>query len=1600
MTQSPAPSFPDPPREAQRARWYRAVWWLGLALIVLAAWGYRSLGRNWDETYGLHPDERFLAMVLSAIEPVASLSQYFDTATSPLNPANRGFGFFVYGTLPLFLIRYVGESLGQKGYGEFMLLARLFSTLADLGTLLLVAWMARRLYGMRAGLLAAAFYAFSVMPIQQSHFGTVDNFLVLFLTLSLAVALGLQTHPRPLDHRAWPWFVGFGLAFGAAMASKVSAFPAALLLPLALVLRWAQHPRRFWEEGRTALQWTLVAGAVSVLVFRVAQPYAFTGPHFWNFGLHRGWLENLAALKAQASGTADFPPAMQWARRPLTYGLVNYVRWGVGPALAALVMAATGLLAWRLWRREAQYGLVWLWGVGYFAWQSTIWNPTMRYFLPAYPALSVVAAWGLEYGLRHPRSGWRRVARGAAVVVLVATAAWAWAFVQIYTRPHTRMAASRWIFRHVPGPVNLMLQTEEGPFQEPLPVPPDQVVTPESPLVLPFRAPVTGALEAVTLYRVEHLSIQPQTATVTVTLLPAMAGPDAPPLARAQAVLPLPQDPRRPPTPVRLAFDAPPQVREGEMYVLRVEVDAGTYRFTGAIIANETSWDDGLPLRIDGYDPFGGIYQGLNLELYWDDNEDKRQRFYDILDRADVILITSSRQWGSLPRLPERYPLVIEYYYDLMGCPRPMTIEACYNLAQPGMYSGLLGFELVQVFQSDPALGPWRINDQPADEAFTVYDHPKVFVFRKTADYDPDRVRRLLGAVDLRYVQRTLPGEAPPHPVNLLLPPHRWAQARQEGTWRDLFPPDNPLNQSQLLALVAWYGLIALLGWTAWPYLRPVFGAMDHRGYPWARIAGMLLWAWLAWMLSAWGLPVTRGTLWAVWGLLALGALALVGRQRARWREEAAALGRLVLRWELWFLLFFALDLFLRVMNPDLWHPARGGERPMELSYLHAVLRSTAFPPYDPWFAGGFMNYYYWGFVLVGFPMKALGLRTEVAFNLALPTLFAATGVGVMGLVTVLYRAVAPWSRERYAQAVGLAGGLLAVVLGNLGTVKMFWEGFQNLGAGRPIEGLAFWERVWYALVGFGLWLRGAELPYHLGEWYWNPSRIIPAPGDVPPITEFPFFSFLYGDLHPHLIAFAVTVLAMAWAWAVVSNPRRLTAWPGVLWTLFWGGLVLGSLRPINTWDFPTYLLLGVLALGYGAWMADEGRVGYRRVAWGALLVLGLLVAAHVLWKPYIDWYAQGYKEVDLWRGTRTPVSAYLWHWGLLLYLVASGSLWALLRWLRTTPALPVVRWWRRWGPWVLAGLVVLGLTGLGFWGAWKVAVVWVAVPLLAVLALLVVLPAVPLAVRFTGWLAALALALTVLVEVAVIRGDIGRMNMVFKFYLQAWLLLSVAAAPLAGWMVTDGWPRWRAFWRNAWAGPALLLALGALSYTVMASGAKIRDRWIPEAPRGLDGLAFLPLATYHDQGQPLPLEEDFGAIQWLRQHVTGSPVIVEVNTPEYRMGNRITWFTGLPGVVGWNWHQRQQRGVVMPPEWVTQRVAEIGQFYATTDRAWVEDFLRRYRVSYIVLGRMEKAYYAGPGLDKFAQWSGDLWEPVYQDGGMTIYRVLPRPIYGVDFIP
>jgi uncharacterized membrane protein len=138
-----------------------------------------------------------------------------------------------------------------------------------------------------------------------------------------------------------------------------------------------------------------------------------------------------------------------------------------------------------------------------------------------------------------------------------------------------------------------------------------------------------------------------------------------------------------------------------------------------------------------------------------------------------------------------------------------------------------------------------------------------------------------------------------------------------------------------------------------------------------------------------------------------------------------------------------------------------------------------------------------------------------------------------------------------------------------------------------------------------------------------------------------------------------------------------------------------------------------------------------------------------------------------------------------------------------------------------------------------------------------------------------------------------------------------------------------------------------------------------------------------------MDLSQDYNAIVWLQENVSGSPVIVEANTVEYHWGTRYTIYTGLPGVVGWNWHQRQQRTSVSH-EWVFERVDAVHNFYNTTDLEEAIGFIEKYDVSYIVLGQLERAQYAGSGLDKFDQQDGVFWRQVYSERDTVIYEVMP----------
>lgn len=1535
----------------------RSVLLLIYILVVGAI--LRFAGQNWDSHTHMHPDERFLTMVETSIQLPENLTQYFDTQNSPLNPHNKEHTFFVYGTLPIFLVRILGEWAGETGYDQIHLIGRAASASFDVLSLVLVFLIGSRLYSRRVGLLAAAFSAFSVLLIQHAHFFVVDSFAN---TFSLA---GIYFAVRALDDDGWLNFSLFGLALGMASASKISAAPLAGVIVLASAVRlWGSVDGLSQRRAVTQATRLLLAAIVSLVTFRLLQPYAFKS---FSLSLNPAWLDNLAQLRSLVSATSDFPPAQQWANRtPVLFSLENLVVYGLGWPLGLLAWFGW---AWALvrsirgdWRRHL---IPVVWTGGYFLLRSIGTVTTMRYEIPVYPTLALMAAWGLWdawerlRGIRlkgRLRVRWLVACLG--MVVLAATAIYALAFARNYTLPFTRYEASQWIYRNVPGPANIVMEIDGVKVLEPIAFPDETVLNPGEPVELPFTARVNASAVSVLLPYAEAPSGQTP-ATLRLTVLDESGS-----LGQATIEATVLSGSR-----LEISLDDPVNLEGDRTYHLRLEVlSAGSVRLRGSVIISESSWDDFLPLPIEGRNGYRGLYGSVNQELYWWEGEDsdgtgqsdKMERILSTLNEGDYLVITSNRQYGSVGRLPQKFPLTVAYYRALIGCPSNTEVEVCMANARPGEIEGRLGYDLVAVFERNPTLGPFTFRDQAAEEAFTVYDHPKVLVFAKSSSYDSAAVLAELSKVDLTHIVNLPPGElgAPEKATDLLIPEDRLEAQRSGGTWSDLFSRNSLINRWQPMTVVGWWLAIAAIGLLAFPLAHAAFGGLRDAGYPLARLVGLLFIAWVSWMAGSVGLQYTRFTIaLAVVTLAAISAVFV-------WRDSESLLSyfrerrREILWTEGLILAFFLFDLAIRFGNPDLWHRYLGGEKPMDFAYLNAVIKSSSFPPYDPWYAGGYINYYYFGFVLVGTPVKLLGVIPSVAYNLILPTLFSLTAAGAYcvgyNLLARLGEAYAA-ARKVTPRLAGVAAALLLVVLGNLGTARMIYDGLREMGEGSA-EAAAFGPLE--ALRGLGQLLTfSGQMPYSLHQWYWNPSRAIPAPeGETGPITEFPFFTFLYADLHAHMIALPLTVAAVGWSLSMFlrSEVRKGRHWLQWAASLFLGALILGSLGPTNTWDFPVYWALGAGAAVAAARPA-RGKFTAGSLAEGGLTAMLLLGGARLLYQPYHAWYGQGYTAADLWEGSKTTLDAYLTVHGLFLFLIVPWLAWETRQWMAATPLTALASLRPRFGSLgLLAGLVLLivaYLAGAGY----RVA------PLVAVLTLwpglLLLRRELPTEKRATLIMVATAAALTLAVEVVVLRGDIARMNTVFKFYLQVWTLFSLASAAALVWLLAD-LPLWGRRSQQLWAGGLAALAFAAALYPATATGAKVRDRMPLQAPRTLDGAAFMLYSTYQDLNGSFSLESDYRAIQWAQENIPGSPVIVEAQIPEYRWGSRFSIYTGLPAVLGWNWHQRQQRAAV-PGLDVTQRAQEITDFYLTQSTDQAQRFLERYGVRYVIVGELERLYYA-----------------------------------------
>jgi len=776
------------------------VWFDGLLiLLVLIGVGLRFSRLDWNQGTNLHPDEYGLTNTLTQLKLPDSLDNYFNTRISSLSPYMRydqtgsviGDGpdnRMRWGQWPIILLRTAAEWSGNTGYDELRVMGRQLSAFADTLSILLLFLIGERLYSRRVGLLASALSALAVLQIQQSHFMTVDTFAVLFSMLAMFAAVCVAQTPLlvrvksggyRLNLPALGWFVLFGLAFGMAVASKINLAPLAGMVGVAALISLADlRLRGRGDLGRiffTACVLLILSGITALLVFRLTQPMSFRATQgntgVFTVDLNPDWLDSMLVAQGESSGVGGGPPGEQWtARIPLVFPMINLVLWGMGLPLGVTACLAFGGAAWH-WLRTGRgwrsHLLPLVWTGGYFLFMGTRWVMSVRYFLPIYPFLCLLAAWGLlTIWHNSHRSQEAAAANQVSVLrlrplmaglllgmVLFGTLLWATTFTNaVYWTDHTRLQATHWIFQNIPAPFHLALRTTDGrEVFVPVSAQDGLTISERSPFMQFFQVSEPGIITGVT---VPHAAAVGAASRMQMTIY--ANGVDSVELGAvdlsvtAAVVGEIGES-------LQAELHSLPLIR-GHSYTLLVSVPAGmpAVSVERSVISNE-SWDEGLPVPFEGRDPFGQLYRGLTMQVRWIDDANKRQMFLDTIAQADYIIVPSQRAIWATCRLPQMYPMTMAYYRALFSEKLGFTRVAFFNAP----------LQLSPIFVSDlagsvawgraPELPIFNHNLLAAEEAFSVYDHPPVWIFKKQTGFDLGAVQHILDVVDLSLVQAQSP---------------------------------------------------------------------------------------------------------------------------------------------------------------------------------------------------------------------------------------------------------------------------------------------------------------------------------------------------------------------------------------------------------------------------------------------------------------------------------------------------------------------------------------------------------------------------------------------------------------------------------------------------------------------------------------------------------------------------------------------------------------------------------------------------------------------------------------------------------------------------
>lgn len=768
-------------------------------------------------------------------------------------------------------------------------------------------------------------------------------------------------------------------------------------------------------------------------------------------------------------------------------------------------------------------------------------------------------------------------------------------------------------------------------------------------------------------------------------------------------------------------------------------------------------------------------------------------------------------------------------------------------------------------------------------------------------------------------------------------------------------------------ALLSWWALSLAAAIAVLPLFYRFLGNLPGRGYALARAGGLLLVGFVFWLLNNLGLLRNDGGSVAFAWLVVFGAgliayFTLPDREPfGRWLRENRGY---LLATEAVFVALFVGWAAVRALNPDL----TATEKPMEMAFLSASRRSAQFPPADPWFSGYAISYYHFGYILMATMANLSGVTNGVAFNLAIALLFALTGTGAFGLVTEMIRARG--GRDGQAMAAGLLTAVMIVIMGNLGTVLVELPYQTQTASADYLRFMNLDERDGYGNTACPP--SGSSDPAQWCFWWWfRYSRVVRDadltgnPIGIQPITEFPNFSFVLADMHPHVLALPFTVLMAALGLNLVLGRRRLRFWEFALYAVFGGGMVF-----LNSWD-AVYLafLIGAEALRRLV-TNGTGKLSMEDLVWIGAFGLGLFALTALFYLPFfagfrsqaggilpnLIWTTQFQQFFLMFGPFLVIIAAFLWaevrrgrgriNWAFALQVGIGGAAFlaiallalGVLNWLRADVRYAVFQVVDESGGFlaVLPGILARRAQGIlthGTLGAF----------ILVILARLFAreprtpsgLPAVTRHIityapvnGFALLLIGAGAVLALVPDFAYLRDGFSvRINTIFKLWYQAWVFFSLASGYALWSILAERRPESLseaespAPERPDYGLPVVLRpVIGLIAFALIGAGLvypafAITSRAFREGGH-LEAANFnRPAPTMTLDGGPSMAmgADDYAAIQCLARTATSDRDVVAEATRArlaYRGDyGRVSALTGIPTLLGWDNHQGQWRG-------------------------------------------------------------------------------------------